>query len=334
MVDVFGMSVDPLLVASFIVVGVVMMYLLSKYSEGGWCYSKARLDGKTVLITGANTGIGKETARDLARRGARVILACRDLAKAEAAMTDIREDTGNSNLAVVKLDLASLASVRECAEKIKREESRLDILINNAGIMMCPEWQTEDGFEMQFGVNHLGHFLLTNLLLDLIKSSTPARIVNVSSLAHEFGKMNWEDIHMRTNYHPIHAYGQSKLANVLFTRELSKRLKDTSVNVFALHPGNVKTELTRYTSQSLGLLFRIIFMIAASPLGRIVMKTAVQGAQTSIHCAVEEELADKSGLYFSDCAVKNPGKRALDEESARRMWELSAEMVGLEKKVE
>ncbi|XP_022084913.1 retinol dehydrogenase 12-like [Acanthaster planci] len=334
MTDTIGKSIDPFLIVSIVVVGAGLLWLVRKFFEGGWCYSKARLDGKTVLITGANTGIGKETARDLARRGARVILACRDTAKAEAALVEIREETRTSNLTVVKLDLASLASVRECAEKIKAEESRLDILINNAGVMMCPEWKTEDGFEMQFGVNHLGHFLLTNLLLDLIKSSTPARILNVSSLAHEFGKMQWDDIHMRTNYDPIKAYGQSKLANVLFTLELSKRLKDTSVSVFALHPGSVTTELTRHTSYSLNFPFWVVFMIAGSPLGRMVMKTSVQGAQTSIYCAVAEELANKTGLYFSDCAAKSPSKLAVDEESARRLWELSAEMVNLEKKVE
>ncbi|XP_038073397.1 retinol dehydrogenase 13-like [Patiria miniata] len=313
-------------------VGVAVLWLLRRYLAGGWCYNKARLDGKTVLITGANTGIGKETARDLARRGARVILACRDLAKAEAAMTDIREDTGNSNLAVVKLDLASLASVRACAEKIKREESRLDILINNAGIMMCPEWQTEDGFEMQFGVNHLGHFLLTNLLLDLIKSSTPARIINVSSIAHAYGKMNWEDIHMKEGYNGGKAYCQSKLANILFTRELSRRMKRkcTGVSVNAVHPGSVDTELGRYLQSQGGLM--LIFLKVFYPFFKFVMKNAVQGAQTTIYCAVTLELMHFSGFYFSDCAQKTPAPQAMDDDAARRLWDMSAKMVGLEEK--
>ncbi|XP_038075806.1 retinol dehydrogenase 12-like [Patiria miniata] len=326
---------DLLLVVSFVVVSAGLLWMLRKFFEGGWCYSKARLDGKTVLITGANTGLGKETARDLARRGARVIVACRDIAKAEEAVADIRKDTGSDNLVVVKLDLASLASVRECAKKIKAEEPRLNILINNAGIMMCPEWKTEDGFEMQFGVNHLGHFLLTNLLLDLIKSSAPARIVNVSSIGHElFGKMWWDDINMRANYDPMAAYGQSKLANVLFTRELGKRLKGTGVTTYVLHPGNVYTNLIQYMMDGVTFRWRIMAWVMSTPLGRFMTKTPVQGAQTSIYCAVAEELAETTGLYFSDCAPAKASKLAMDDDAARRLWELSAEMVGLEKKVE
>ncbi|XP_038074480.1 retinol dehydrogenase 13-like isoform X2 [Patiria miniata] len=322
-----GIGISPFAV-SVVLVAATLLWLLRRYLAGGCCYSKARLDGKTVLITGGNTGIGKETARDLARRGARVILACRDLAKAEAAVADIREDTGNSNLAVVKLDLASLASVRECAEKINREESRLDILINNAGIMMCPEWQTEDGFEMQFGVNHLGHFLLTDLLLDLIKSSTPARIINVSSLAHAYAKMNWDDIQMRKGYNKRDAYGQSKLANVLFTRELSRRLRKIGVTVNAVHPGVVATELSRHVMKPGSLASRLISLIRYTPLVW-VFKNPVQGAQTTIHCAVTPELLNTSGLYFSDCAPKEPSQHALDDDAARRLWDMSVEMVGL-----
>ncbi|XP_022107531.1 retinol dehydrogenase 13-like isoform X2 [Acanthaster planci] len=326
----FGVS--PVL-GALIVVGGTLLWLLRRYLAGGWCYSKARLNGKTVLITGANTGIGKETARDLARRGARVILACRDLAKAQAALAEIREDTGNRNLTVVKLDLASLASVRECAEKIKAEESRLDILINNAGIMMCPEWKTEDGFEMQFGVNHLGHFLLTNLLLDLIKSSTPARIINVSSLSHAYGKIDWHDIHMNKGYDRRKAYRQSKLANVLFTRELSRRLKinEFEVTVNAVHPGVVATELGRHMMESGSLAARAVNVLRFTPI-MWMFKNAVQGAQTTIHCAVTPELLNTSGLYFSDCAPKEPSQHALDDDAARRLWDLSVEMVGLHEK--
>ena len=163
------------------------IYLTKKlYFNGGNFHDKTtKLNGKTVIITGSNTGIGKETALDLAKRGARVILACRDTQKANQAANEIRKKSGNGNVLVEQLDLASLESVRNFSAKINRQEERIDILINNAGIMACPKWKTKDGFEMQFGVNHIGHFLLTNLLLDKIKSSGPSRIVNVSSRAHE-----------------------------------------------------------------------------------------------------------------------------------------------------
>eukprot|EP00105_Crassostrea_gigas_P030343 XP_011452614.1 PREDICTED: retinol dehydrogenase 13 [Crassostrea gigas] len=172
-----------ILIGSLVGIG-VSFAAMRRYFAGGVCRSKARLDGKTVIITGANTGIGKETAIDLASRGAKVILACRDVMRAERAATDIMKKSNNQNIVVKIVDLASLDSIRKFADNINKSEPKIDILINNAGIMMCPYWKTQDGFEMQFGVNHLGHFLLTNLLLDKIKSSAPARIINVSSRAH------------------------------------------------------------------------------------------------------------------------------------------------------
>ena len=214
------------------IVVVAGMFLLKKYLSGGVCRSKARLDGKTVIITGANTGIGKETALDLAKRGARVILACRDLDKANTAANEIREASGNSGILVKKLDLASKNSVREFADGIVKGETKLDILINNAGIMCCPCWKTEDGFDMQFGVNHLGHFLLTNLLIDLLKRSAPSRVVNVSSNAHR-GEIDLDDLNSEKSYSRVGAYSNSKLANILFTRELSRR---TSLHHFSGAP--------------------------------------------------------------------------------------------------
>ncbi|XP_061621715.1 retinol dehydrogenase 13 isoform X2 [Phyllopteryx taeniolatus] len=202
---------------------------LRRWLAGRVCRSKASLNGKTVLITGANTGLGKETALDLAQRGARVILACRDLTKASMAADYIRRKSGNNNVVVMKLDLASLKSVRELASQVINSEERLDILINNAGIMMCPKWKTEDGFEMQFGVNHLGHFLLTNLLLSMLKSSAPSRIVIVSSRAHE---------------------------------------KGTGVNTYCLHPGVASTELGRHlfpTSLWKNLLLIPFLMMIKTP---------------------------------------------------------------------
>ncbi|KAM9861071.1 retinol dehydrogenase 13 [Aulostomus maculatus] len=300
------------------------MLALRRWLAGGVCRSKVRLDGKTVLITGANTGIGKETALDMAQRGARVILACRDMTRARLAADEIRQQSGNGNVVVKKLDLASLQSVRDLAKDVRENEERLDILINNAGIMMCPKWKTEDGFEMQFGVNHLGHFLLTNCLLDLLKKSAPSRVVIVSSLAHEKGQIHFDDINLDNNYKREVSYRQSKLANVLFGRELAARLQGTGVTVYSLHPGVIRTELGRHIFPTLALWKRII----ARPL-MMLIKSSWEGAQTTIYCAVDESLADVSGLYYSDCAPKTPAPQALDDATAKKLWDLSASMVGL-----
>ena len=231
-------------VAGAVAVG-VGLYFVRRYLAGGVCRSKARLDGKTVVITGGNTGIGKETAIDLAGRNARVILACRSAEKGEKAAVEVREKSGNDDVVFRQLDLASLTSVRQFAAKVLEEEPRIDILINNAGVMACPHSKTEDGFEMQFGVNHLAHFLLTNLFLDRLKEAPSARIVNVSSLAHVMGSMNFDDLNWEKSYDRWQAYGQSKLANILFTRSLAKRLEGTNVTVNSLHPGSIATELQR-----------------------------------------------------------------------------------------
>ncbi|VFV29773.1 retinol dehydrogenase 13, partial [Lynx pardinus] len=204
--------------------------LLRDYVAGGSCPSKATIVGKTVIVTGANTGIGKQTALELAKRGGNIILACRDMEKCEAAARDIRRETLNHHVSARHLDLASLKSIREFAAKITEEKERVHILINNAAVMRCPRWTTEDGFEMQFGVNHLGHFLLTNLLLDTLKASAPSRIVNLSSLAHVAGHVDFEDLNWeKRTYDTKAAYCQSKLAVVLFTKELSRRLQGTCV---------------------------------------------------------------------------------------------------------
>lgn len=199
-----------------------------------------------MIITGANTGIGKQTAIDLARRGAKIYLACRNFDKCEEARKEIIELTGNKNVFNRELDLSSLESVRTFSEKFLKEENRLDILINNAGIMICPKSLTKDGFETQIGVNHMGHFLLTNLLLDLLKKSSPSRIVVLSSLAHIAGYIKKDDLNSEKSYNRILAYGQSKLANILFTRHLATKLNGTGVTIYCVHPGSVNTELMRH----------------------------------------------------------------------------------------
>lgn len=299
--------------------------LLRKWIAGGICRSHAKLHGRTVVITGANTGIGKETAWDMAMRGARVIMACRDLTRGEAAATEIRSSTGNTNVVVQQLNLASLGSVRQFAREFIATETRLDILINNAGIMLCPKSFTVDGFESQFAVNHLGHFLLTNLLLDMLKASTPSRVVTVSSIAHQGGKIHYDDLNFdKKGYNSVIAYKQSKLANLLFSRELARRTKGTGVTSYSLHPGVIRTELWRHSQSKYPTLSSML-----SAPAWLLMKTPREGAQTTIYCAVTEGLEEKSGYYFSDCQVKEPALEGRDDLAALRLWGVSAGLVGL-----
>ena len=241
---------NPLLFGGLVavVLGVGGAYLMRRWAAGGVCRSQARLDGKTAIITGANSGIGLETAVDLAKRNARVILACRSVERGERAAVEVRKRSGNDNVVFVQLDLASLESVRKFSAKILEEEPRIDILINNAGVMMIQTRQlTKDGFEMQFGTNHLGHFLLTNLLLDRIKEAPSARIVNVSSVAYRFGSVDMDNLNSERRYSPVGAYGQAKLSNILFTRSLAKRLQGTGVTTNAVHPGGIRTGLQQHS---------------------------------------------------------------------------------------
>ncbi|XP_020362677.1 retinol dehydrogenase 12 isoform X1 [Oncorhynchus kisutch] len=322
-------------------VSTISYVLLRKWIAGGICHSRAKLHGRTVVITGANTGIGKETAWDMAMRGnvmrvfsdgrycvfsgARVIMACRDLTRGEAAATEIRSSTGNTNVVVQQLNLASLGSVRQFAREFIATETRLDILINNAGIMLCPKSFTVDGFESQFAVNHLGHFLLTNLLLDMLKASTPSRVVTVSSIAHQGGKIHYDDLNFdKKGYNSVIAYKQSKLANLLFSRELARRTKGTGVTSYSLHPGVIRTELWRHSQSKYPMLSSML-----SAPAWLLMKTPREGAQTTIYCAVTEGLEEKSGYYFSDCQVKEPALEGTDDLAALRLWGVSAGLVGL-----
>ncbi|XP_029383205.1 retinol dehydrogenase 13 isoform X2 [Echeneis naucrates] len=302
--------------------------LIKNQVTGGRCPSKATIAGKTVVITGANTGIGKETAQELAKRGGRIIMGCRDMEKCEAAAKEIRGKTLNPHVYAHHLDLASLKSVREFAERVKKEQT-VDVLINNAGVMRCPAWKTEDGFDMQFGVNHLGHFLLTNLLLDKLKESAPSRVINLASLAHLVGKIDFEDLNWeKKKFDTKQAYCQSKLANVLFTRELAKRLQGTGVTVNAVHPGVVATELGRHT----GLHQSHFSSSVLSPFFSLLVKSPELGAQPSIYLAVSEEMEGVTGCYYDVMTEKEPAPQALDEEVAQKLWEVSSRLVGLEDK--
>jgi len=299
-----------------------LLYLFSRWMQGPQVTSKAKLDGKIVVITGANTGIGKTTALDMSKRGAKVVILCRDTDKGETAAAEIRDAT-KGEVIVHKLDLADLASVRECAEQLGNSLEKIDILINNAGIMACPKMKTKDGFEMQFGTNHVGHFLLTNLLMPLLKKAAPgARIVNVSSMAHMQGRMNWDDINYDTTpYDRFTAYAQSKLANILFTKELARKGEGSGVNAYVLHPGVINTELGRHF-QDMGSCMRMLWK-CFTPF----IKTPENGANTTIYCSVEESIAEHNGRYYSDCKEKRPSPQAENMDDAKKLWELSEGLV-------
>ncbi|XP_015605730.1 retinol dehydrogenase 12 [Cephus cinctus] len=305
------------------------------------CKSKERLVGKTVIITGANTGIGKETARDLYRRGARVILACRDVQKADATAKEVKSNPPSQpnkeqfqgepgEVLVYQLDLCSLASVRNCAKDIYKKESAVNILINNAGMVIESFGKTEDGFETQLQTNYLGHFLFTLLLLPKIRASGPGcRIINVSSLAHHYGDIHFDDLNLENSYTMKEAYCQSKLANVLFTVELTRRLKEANIDgitTYSVHPGMVKTDISRNIHSYLLRIMQVVL----TPFAPLFVKTSEQGAQTTIYCAVAQECSKESGLYYKDCAVANLTNKVNDTELIAKLWNETMKMVRLE----
>ncbi|XP_017287150.1 retinol dehydrogenase 14a [Kryptolebias marmoratus] len=281
--------------------------------------------GKTVIVTGANSGIGKATAAGIVELQGRVILACRDPGRAEEAAREIRQQTGadGSQVLVKQLDLASIKSIRTFCENIIKEEPRLDVLINNAGVYQCPYSRTEDGFEMQFGVNHLGHFLLTHLLLDLLKSSAPSRIVVVSSKLYKRGEINFEDLNSEQFYDKALAYSRSKLANLLFTCELARRLEGSGVTANALTPGIVRTNLGRHVH--VPVLAKPLFNLLSWGL----FKSPEEGAQTSVYLASSPDVDGVQGKCFADCRPQVLLDKATSQDLASKLWDMSEVMVGI-----
>ncbi|CAD5110778.1 DgyrCDS144 [Dimorphilus gyrociliatus] len=282
-------------------------------------HSDARLDGKTVVITGGSSGLGLETARNLCSRGARVIIGCRDKKKAEEALIDVKSSCKSALVSYFHLDLASLSSVRKFVQELKDSNIRVNILINNAAVVGVPYQKTIDGFEYIFGVNYLGHFLLTNLMLDLLEAR--ARIINVSAHAHIFGHIDFDNLMMDRGFNSIVAYFNSKLAMVLFTQEISRRLDIEVACSYALHPGAIYTQLTRHF---FFMRYKFLRMIS-DQLGKHFLKNAKQGIHTILYCALSEEIEGVSGKYFSDCKLSVPIQEALDIEIAERLWSTSEE---------
>jgi NAD(P)-dependent dehydrogenase (short-subunit alcohol dehydrogenase family) len=282
----------------------------------------ADMTGKTVVITGGNSGIGLETAVALARAGAKTLITARDPARGEAAVAVIRARSGRDDVDLVVFDLGSATSIQAGATAILERCSRIDVLVNNAGHFLSDRRETKDGYEATFGVNHLGPFLLTELLLDRIKESAPSRIVNVASTAHKGASkgLDFADLHSRRAYRGMQAYSKSKLANIYFTTELARRLEGTGVTVNCLHPGTVSTGFAQDGDYS--GLFTLGIKVA-----KPFMLSAARGARTSVYLASSPEVAGVTGQYFVRCRARKPSRAARDHEAARRLWTVSEELV-------
>lgn len=270
------------------------------------------LEGKTCLVTGANSGMGKETALVLAKMGATVVMVCRNRSKGEAARREISKKSGNESVDLLLCDLSSLAEVRGLAAEVRNRYGKLHVLVNNAGVFRF-SGKTADGFEPTFEVNYLAPFLLTNLLLELIKSSAPSRIVNVSSVTHFSGHIDLAAIESRNTPSGWGAYSHSKLALVMFTYELARRLQGTGVTANCLHPGGVATGIWRIPPA----------------LVRPFLKSAKEGAQTAIYLASSPEVESVSGKYFENKSAKNSSDESHDEAKARLLWDVTSKLVGL-----
>ncbi|MCL4559030.1 MAG: SDR family oxidoreductase [Chloroflexi bacterium] len=276
---------------------------------------------KTYLVTGGTTGIGLATARTLARMGANVILVGHDTARGQAAAAEVRSQPGSANVDFIQADLSSQAQVRQLAAEIDRRYPRLDVLINNAGAIFLTHKVSSDGIEMTFALNHLNYFLLTNLLLEKLKSSAPARIVNVSSAAHLRSQIDFDNLQGEKGYSGARAYGQSKLANLLFTYELAQRLNGDGITVNALHPGFVASNFGTTNPAPIRWAIR---------LGQFAAVKPEEGAQSSVYLASSPEVAGVTGKYFYKCKPISSSQASYDKDSARRLWEVSAKLTGLD----
>jgi len=307
------------------VVGV--MALIRNPLFGGPQYEgKETLFGRTYIVTGATSGIGRATVDALAARGARVILAGRNEEEGLKAIQEIHHETYNKQVVFKHLDLSSLTSVRDFAADVMANEPRLDALVNNAGVKEPQQRQlTNEGFELQLGVNHLGHFLLTYLLIGKLQSSSPSRIVNLTDISHRRGEIDFANLNSESDYEPAKAYKQSKLAQAVFTKELHRRLTGSGVSAFAVHPGFVRTQIDRNLSYHSSIVAKIF----VKPLFWFLHKTPEQGARSVIYCLLSPDIADKSGGYFKDCEHRKFADTAEDAEIAKRLWMISEVWTGI-----
>lgn len=278
------------------------------------------MNEKIMLVTGANSGMGKATVASLADTGARVVMLCRDKNRGEAALQEVLQQNVNRNIDLMLCDLADMKDIRRFTEEFKKKYNRLDVLINNAGVITLDRRETVDGLELQFGVNHIGHFLLTLQLIDVILKTQGARIVVVGSGAHKAGKIHFEDYNLTRRYSIISAYGQAKLANLLFTRELARRLYGSGITVNCAHPGAVAT--------SMGVDRTTGFGKTITGILRPFFQTSEEGARTALFLALDPSVSKTTGEYFYKSKIAKSSKASQDEVAARRLFELSERICG------
>ena len=301
-----------------------------RYFNGSVCRIHRDLTSKTVIITGATSGIGKETARSLAKSKATVILACRNREKALDIMEALRQETNNLNIQYIPLDLSSLKSIKEFSKEYQKTHKKLDILINNAAVINFQmRLETKDGFEGQFAVNYLGHFYLTNLLSKTLQNTPSSRVINVTCSSYSSAKMNWQDLMSYKSYGPLRAYAQSKLAMVLFTKELNKRLAGSNMKAVSVHPGSTRTNILGNMPKAWYLQ---VLSAIQGPFWYYFTKTPWYGAQGPIYCSLEDFDKLEGGEYYAEMKKTEVNKDIVNDEEAVRLWKKSTELL-LDKKI-
>ncbi len=280
------------------------------------------MQGKTILISGATNGIGKQSALELAKMGAQIVIIGRNKAKTEETLREIQSSSGNKDVHALIADLSSMAEVRRVADDFKKQYARLDVLLNNAGSFFSERQESVDGYEMTFALNHLSYFLLTHLLLDRLKANAPSRIVSVSSEAHMMSPLNFDDLQSKQSYGMagFRPYGQSKLMNVMFTYELARRLTGTGVTANALHPGAVNTGFGKNNRGLMNIAMKIFTFFAIK---------VEDGAKTSVYLASSPEVEEVTGKYFDKCKQKQSSQVSYDEAAQKRLWEISEQLTGI-----
>lgn len=278
-----------------------------------------QIEGSTCVITGANTGIGKVAAMEMARMGARVVMVCRNRERGRQAMVEIIQESGSSSVDLLLADLSSQRQVRDVATRIAEEYPQVDVLLNNAGLYQRKRQETEDGLEMTFAVNHMAYFILTLELIDTLRSSAPARVINVASDAHRNTRLDFDDLQSANKYRGMKAYSRSKLANILFTYELARRLEGTGITANALHPGVVASDFGRAGNGLLSLFWS---------LGKPFMKSPEEGARTSVYLATSPDVDGVTGGYYANEKPARSSRASLDTEAAERLWAESLKLAG------